>query len=303
VGRKRRTSAIAAWIILGVTACGVGDPDDDGTAALGQDSDLARATFEHDNVVIDLWADGRAAFGIFVPNERPSTDEQRRSGERPAPVYTKEGGGRLAQNPLYDFLFLNLEGSYDVAAVRAIAEGLHGPSAVARKALLVRIPPIERAGEEVTRARVKEILELGADGVVFPHVRSPEEARMIVGFFAAVGADVWSPMNPSGEILAMIMVEDPGAVAAVAEIADTPGYSMLACGIGSLRAALDGDREAAEAGNQEVLVNARRAGLPDMITANAADIGERVQQGFLALLMQGNEADDVIRIGRAAAGR
>ena len=212
MGRKRRTSAIAAlrtppitwkvplvrWMalpftrraqplawrslvagaILGVTACGVGDPGDDGPAALGQDSDLAGATFEHDNVVVDLWADGMAAFGIFVPNERPRTDEQRRSGERPAPVYTKEGGGRLAQNPLYDFLFLNLEGSYDVAAVRAIAEGLHGPSAVARKALLVRIPPIERAGEEVTRARVKEILELGADGVVFPHVRSPEEARI-----------------------------------------------------------------------------------------------------------------------------
>ena len=172
-----------------------------------------------------------------------------------------------------------------------------------RKTLLVRIPPLERDGEEVTRARVREILDLGADGVVFPHVRSAEEARIVVSFFDDAGADVWSPANPSGEVLAMIMVEDPAAVAAVEEIADTPGYSLLACGIGSLRGALDGDREAAEAGNQRVLAHARRVGLPDMITANAGDIEKRIQEGFLGLLMQGEEADEVIRIGRAAVGR
>ncbi len=291
------------WMILGVAACQPGDPGSEGAAVVHNDSDLAGAAVEHENVIIDLWAERKAAFGIFVPNERPRTEEQRRNGERPAPVYTREGGERLAQNPLYDFLFLNLEGGYDVAAVSALVEGLRGPSAVGRKTLLVRIPPLERDGEEVTRARVREILDLGADGVVFPHVRSAEEARIVVSFFDDAGADVWSPANPSGEVLAMIMVEDPAAVAAVEEIADTPGYSLLACGIGSLRGALDGDREAAEAGNQRVLAHARRVGLPDMITANAGDIEKRIQEGFLGLLMQGEEADEVIRIGRAAVGR
>ena len=92
-----------------------------------------------------------------------------------------------------------------------------------------------------------------------------------------------------------------GALAMVTEIADTPGYSVLACGIGSLTRAL-GDREAAETGNQEVLSHAKRVGVADMITANIRDIEERVQQGFLALLMQGPDADGGIRIGRAAAG-
>ncbi len=285
-------------LILGGTAC---QPDAAGEE--GEGAQTAEVAGEHENVIIDLWAAGTATFGVFVPNERPPTEEQRRGGERPAPVYTREGGERLAQNPLYDFLFLNLEGRYDVAAVGAIAEGLRSSSAVGRKTLLVRIPPLERDGEGVTRARVREILELGADGIVFPHVRSPEEARTIVSFFDDTGADVWSPANPTGEVLAMIMVEDPAAVAAVEEIADTPGYSLLACGIGSLRGALDGDRDAAEAGNQEVLRHARRVGLPDMITANAGDIEARIQQGFLGLLMQGPEADEVIRIGRAAAGR
>ncbi len=281
----------AAVMVVGLAACRVADPGDDPGA------------LEHENVLIDLWADGTAAFGIFVPNERPRTDGQRQSGELPAPVYTSEGGERLARNPLYDFVFLNLEGRYDVGAVAAIAEGLRSPSAVGRKTLLVRIPPIERDGEEVARARVREILALGADGVVVPHVQSPEEARAAVSFFVDAGADVWSPSNPTGEILAMIMVEDPDALAMVAEIADTPGYSILACGIGSLTRALGGDREAAEAGNQDVLSHAKRVGVADMITANARDIEERVQQGFLGLLMQGPDAEDVIRIGRAAAGR
>ena len=286
----------AAVVIVGLTACRAADSSD----ASGGDPSNDSGALKHENVLIDLWATGTPAFGIFVPNERPLTAEQRRSGERQAPVYTREGGERLARNPLYDFLFLNLEGGYDAGAVSAIAEGLRSPDAVSRKTLLVRIPPIERDGEEVTRARVREILAAGADGVVLPHIRSPAEARTAVSFFAE--ADVWSPSNPAGEILAMIMVEDAGALAAVTEIANTPGYSILACGIGSLTSAL-GDREAAEAGNQEVLAHAKRVGLADMITANSRDIEERVQQGFLALLMQGLTADDVIRLGRATAGR
>ncbi len=289
----------AAVLVVGLAACSAADPGADP----GVDPSDEPGTLEHENVVIDLWADGTAAFGIFVPNERPLTAEQRRSGERSAPVYTREGGERLARNPLYDFLFLNLEGGYDAEAVAAIAEGLRSPDAVGRKTLLVRIPPIERDGEDVTRARVREILASGADGVVLPHIRSPEEARAAVSFFRDAGADVWSPSHPTGEILAMIMVEDAGALLMVAEIADTPGYSVLACGIGSLTRALGGDREAAEAGNQDVLSHAKRVGVADMITANTRDIEERVQQGFLALLMQGPDADEAIRIGRAAAGR
>ncbi|MEC9298072.1 MAG: aldolase/citrate lyase family protein [Gemmatimonadota bacterium] len=286
----------AAVVIVGFTACRAADSSD----ASGGDPSNDSGALEHENVLIDLWATGTPAFGIFVPNERPLTAEQRRSGERQAPVYTREGGERLARNPLYDFLFLNLEGGYEAGAVAAIAEGLRSPDAVSRKTLLVRIPPIERDGEEVTRARVREILAAGADGVVLPHIRSPAEARTAVSFFAE--ADVWSPSNPAGEILAMIMVEDAGALAAVTEIANTPGYSILACGIGSLTSAL-GDREAAEAGNQEVLAHAKRVGLADMITANSRDIEERVQQGFLALLMQGADADETILMGRAAVGR
>ena len=291
------------------------------------EAEVARASS-----TIGLWSRGLAAFGVFVPPEfaggggpgdggrgaepgagagtepgaagraGPGVDAGARA-QRGPPRYTVEGGRELARNPLLDFVFLNLERNYDPAAVEAIATGLRAPGAIGRKTLLVRIPSIEQDGEEATRARVREALELGADGVVLPHVRSVAEARAAVGFFEGAGADVWSPANPDGTVIAMLMVEDPDAVAEAAAIADVPGYSVLACGIGSLTGALGGDRVAAEQGNQAVLAEATRAGLADMITANTGDIEQRVREGFLGLLMQVGGADEAIRLGRQAAGR
>ena len=251
--------------------------------------------------LIQLWSAGTPAFGVFVPNERPR-GEVAPDGSRLPPLYTTEGGASLGKNPLLDYLFLNLEGNYDTDAVAAIAEGLGRSDEDGRPSLLVRIPPIERDGAQAARARVIESLQLGADGIVIPHVRSAEEALLAVSFFTDAGVSVWSPDNPGGEKLAMIMIEDAGALAAAAEIADTPGYSVLACGIGSLSRDL-GSREAGEAGTQEVLQQSARVGLPNMITANAQDVEQRLAEGFLGLLMSGPSADEAIRIGRLAVGR
>ena len=272
------------------------------TAACSDVSDDSSATdSESTSRLIQLWSAGAPAFGVFVPNERPR-GEVAPDGSRLPPLYTAEGGASLGENPLLDYLFLNLEGNYDTEAVAAIAEGLGRSDRDGGPSLLVRIPPIERDGLETARARVIESLQLGADGIVIPHVRSAEEARLAVSFFTDAGVSVWSPDNPHGKKLAMIMIEDAGALAAAAEIADTPGYSVLACGIGSLSRDL-GSREAGEAGTQEVLQQSERVGLPNMITANAQDVEQRLEEGFLGLLMSGPGADEAIRIGRSASGR
>ena len=78
---------------------------------------------------------------------------------------------------------------------------------------------------------------------------------------------------------------------------------MLACGIGSLTAALKGDRAAAEKGNQAMLAETKRVKLVNMLTANSKDVGQRVKEGFLGLLATGADTDEVIKAGRAAAGR
>jgi hypothetical protein len=259
------------------------------------------AQAKHQNAIIDVWAQGKAAFGIYVPNENPAP--RQRGVPPPAAIYTVAGGEALAANPLIDYVFLNLEESYTADAVKAIGSGLRSGKAAGRKAFIVRIPTIEAAGAEATRARVKEAFDLGADGVTIPHVRSVDEARLALSFFKDAGVDVWSPQNPKGEKLAMLMLEDPAAAAQAKAVADLPGYSILACGIGSLTQALKGDRAAAEALNQQVLAEAKRAKLVDMITATPQDVEQRVRQGFLALLGMGAAGEEMIKLGRVAAGR
>jgi 2-keto-3-deoxy-L-rhamnonate aldolase RhmA len=241
--------------------------------------------------VLDLWPAGKVAFGVYAPSE----------AERgKPPVYTPEGAAKVAANPLYDYVFLNLEGAYDAAAVKAYGSTLKKAS---KKTLIVRIPPISKDGADATRARVKEILDAGADGVTIPHIRDIDEAKLALSFFTAAKADVWTPKNPKGTKLAMLMLEDPKAIEQRREIADLPGISILACGIGSLSAALGGDRAGAERGTQQVLEETRRVKIANMLTANAKDVEQRIKEGFNALLMQGAQADEAIRIGRAAAGR
>ena len=70
--------------------------------------------------VIELWKQGKPAFGVYAPNENPGPRGQ---GPRPA-VYTRDGGEKLAANPLYDYVFLNLEGASDASAIKAMADGL-----------------------------------------------------------------------------------------------------------------------------------------------------------------------------------
>jgi 2-keto-3-deoxy-L-rhamnonate aldolase RhmA len=272
-------------------------------------SSAAFAQTRHQNPVIDLWAQGKPAFGVYAPNERPRDPNAPPAvpgaGRGPTlpPLYTKEGGEKLAMNPLYDYVFLNLEGAYEPAAVKAISEGLRSAKAAGRKTLIVRIPPIDKDGPDAAKARVKEIFDAGADGVTIPHIVSFDEAKLALTFFQAAKVDVWSPSNPKGEKLAMLMLEDPKAVEQARAVADLKGLSILACGIGSLTQALGGDRAGAEAGTQKVLVETKRAKIANMLTANAQDIEKRIKEGFLALLMQGPTADDTIKIGRAAVGR
>jgi len=244
----------------------------------------------HKNLVLNLWEQGKPAFGIYVP----------------AAAYTVEGAAKLAENPLYDYLFLNLEGKYDPAAVKTVSEGLRSKTAVNRKTIIVRIPPMDKDGPDAAKARIKEILDAGADGVTLPHIQNLDEAKLAVKFFKDAGANVWSPKNHKGEKIAMLMLEDPAALMFTDEVAKLP-ISILACGIGSLRGAIQGTPEektaGAEAGTQKILAATKKMKMADMLTAGTRDIEQRVKEGFLALLMQGASSDEAIKLGLKAAGR
>lgn len=251
-----------------------------------------------------LWKSGASAFGIYVPSERaPGAVDA--SGKRLPPLYTEAGAQALAANPLFDYLFLNLEGAYDADAVRATARGIRLSGSSTRPTLIVRIPTIQDAGAELTRARVKEALGLGADGVVIPHIRNTAEARTAAAFFTEAGANVWSPANPKGTVIAMLMVEDKGAIAELADIAAVKGYSLLSCGIGSLTRDMGGDAPGAEAACKRARDLGDKAGMPSMMTATANTINDRITKGYRGLLLSGTveQASAVIRTGRAAVNR
>ena len=300
--QKRRAVSVLSAALLALVTGACQAPADDAGQADGDGALEEAQASDHVNGVLNLWEAGLPVFGVYVPSEGPAWD--RASGEpRPDPVYTAAGGATLAANPLYDYVFLNLEGAYDPAAAAAIAEGLARDEAEHRKTLLVRIPPLHEDGEEVTQQRIAELTAVPVDGLIMPHVRTLEEAETIIAMVNATGVDVWSPQNPDGEFVLMLMLEDPNALAQVQEFADMGGYSMLSCGIGSLTRALDGDREAAHQGAMDVLAHANRAGLTSMMTASPDNIDQRMDEGFHGILTMGPDADDVIRRGRELAGR
>ncbi len=133
--------------------------------------------------VLDLWAAGKTAFGVFVPDENTAP----RGPNRGPAVYTKAGAEALAKNPLIDFVFLNLEGHYDRDAVMAVSEGLGKRGTPGRKTMLVRIPSLVDGGPQVTGQRIKEILAMGADGITLPHVENLDQGRQVVSLFSDAG--------------------------------------------------------------------------------------------------------------------
>ncbi len=299
-----------------------------------------QAQKKHQNAIIDIWTQGKPVFGVYVPSVgQPLWNEPAppprgggargqqpgpppapgARGARPDPFYTRDIGEAMAKDPLIDFAFMNLEGLYDASGAKAVLDGLRSNSAH-RVSLLVRIPSIQDAGPDVTRVRVKQLFDLGVDGVVHPENRGLDDAKLVVSFHQEAKADVWSPMNPNGEKIAMIMLEDPAAVLQAKEVADMKNFSILACGIGSLGGSfraggivnaltawglLDPAKgnELNQIGTARLLAEAKRAGMPDMLTANSGDVERRVREGFLALLMSGPGSTEAIKLGRAAAGR
>jgi 4-hydroxy-2-oxoheptanedioate aldolase len=130
---------------------------------------------------------------------------------------------------------------------------------------IIRIPP---NGAEMNQWCAKQVLDIGAYGVVWPHISTAEEAYNAVvacryprpktadayepqgqrGDSPAVAArywgithqeyyaraDVW-PLNPAGEILVIIMCEDVHAIDNLPEmLREVPGIGVVLIGEGDL---------------------------------------------------------------------
>ena len=209
---------------------------------------------------------------------------------------------RMMQVQQADFVFLTLErGPWDMTGLRSflgtmrqVADESDDP--LQPLPVLLRIPPVRDLGPDVTRQRVLQALASGVDGIIFPHVQSPEEVQVAL---TSLGDPAW-PMNPHGSLIGVPMIEDRVAVERAREILGVPGVRVTFLGPMSLGEAYDGDPEAVEQAIQSVLAVCKELGVACGITAGVEDVAERVEQGFRFFVLRDEVAIDV---GRRAAGR
>ena len=105
-------------------------------------------------------------------------------------------------------------------------------------------------------------------------------------------ADVW-PLDPSGELLAMIQIESPAGIENLDEILAVPGVGVIFLGPTDIAAAIDEDGPNAprvEALVQEVLARCRARSVPcgyPIVAATPADAeretARRLAEGFQVL--------------------
>lgn len=271
------------------------------------------------NPVIERLEQGEVVFGPIWGDKSP------------------DGAIAVSRDDALDYVFYDMEhGTFDIAELRIFMQFMLDPARLQRReqpgwerSVLVRIPA---NGREMNQWMIKNILDLGAHGIITPHIETAEQARNVIqamrypqrlgspdmepegqrgsgygnaarywgisGGDYATKADLW-PLDPDGELLVMIQIENKLGVENVEEIARVPGVSMLMAAPSDLGMSYGGDADAAEAAIQRVLAAAKAAGLPCAITASPRDVERRIQEGFNVIIAGG----ETVTIGRRAAGR
>ncbi|MEU6139577.1 aldolase/citrate lyase family protein [Streptomyces sp. NPDC047081] len=169
----------------------------------------------------------------------------------------------------YDALVFEMEHKpWDVVALRDSLQYLLNRRRIADAEGLTPLVRIPANGAEKAQWHAKQVLDLGAYGVVWPHIATVEEARNAVaacrypslpdhprhepaglrGDSPAAAArywgltnqqyyaksDVW-PLDPDGEILVALMIEDQLGVANLPRILDeVPGVGLVIVGEGDM---------------------------------------------------------------------
>lgn len=281
------------------------------------------------NTLIDLFEKEQPAFGVL------SFD------------YSLDNARAMATSGL-DFLFIDMEHApFDIERLRSFLLGMTDKRSILEKGNLqpdvvplVRIPAA--AGSEELVAQVKQVLDVGAYGVFFPAIENREQAELAVRAtrypqyngaddFEPAGlrgrnpsnaawywgirdyhdrADVW-PLDPNGELLAIMFIESPDGVENIEEIIEVPGVGGIFIGPSDLSTSMGYASPAApevEAAIQTVLASCLRHNVPCAITTNARTVEQRLQEGFrfVTVGVDGGlpaAARNALDIGREAAGR
>jgi 4-hydroxy-2-oxoheptanedioate aldolase len=280
------------------------------------------------NRTIDLLTSGRPTFGILSHDRSP------------------ENARALARSGL-DFVIIDMEhGPLDIESLRIFLLGMTDKERILAKGnLQMDVTPLVRLpanGRDQATFLAKQALDVGVMGIMFPYVNNAAEAELAVRSMRypqrrgsadrnPVGlrgsgpgipdwywgvrnyqelADVW-PLDPRGELLAIIQIESDEGLKNVEAIAAVDGVSALFIGPADLALSLGSPPDApeVEAAIQTILKAAHSRKLPIGITTSAETIERRLKEGFnLVTVGFGDggmtpESARTLAIGRKAIGR
>ena len=289
--------------------------------ALAQGSDGVRL-----NRAIELLENGQPAFGVL------SAD------------YSLGNARTLARSDL-DFIIIDMEHfPFDVERLRMFLLGMTDKRLIEEKGnVQMNVTPFVRVpatGSEEVLFQAKQVLDVGVFGVMYPSIDTREDAERAVRAtrypqvngapdFEPAGlrgrnptnatwfwgvrdymarADVW-PLDPRGELLAIIQIESREGVANIDEIVAVPGVGVIFIGPSDLTASLGfPPAEEVEAAIQRVLGACLAQGVPCAITTGAGSVERRMSEGFrfVTVGFDGGISSGVttaLQRGHAAVGR
>lgn len=230
----------------------------------------------------------------------------------------------LQNNRNFDFLLYDLEHDpLDVVGLSQFLRALLDPAAIAREGVSVTKPVIPRIppnGREIRQNQwmVKQILDTGVAGLMFPHIETAEQALDAVratrypqpanapnilpeglrGASNAIAArywgmsgreyelrsDVWG-LRPEADMLLILIIENRLGVDNVRDIAralrDAHVKCILWAGGGDMSLSYGHDAALTEAGLRKVIEAGKEFGLPVGINGTR-DFKERYAQGVRA---------------------
>ena len=254
----------------------------------------------HLNRSIQTLENGDPVFGLFTGN------------------FSLANARALARSNL-DYILIDMEHTaWSMETLQEFLLGMTDKMAVARQGHgQMRTTPIVRLpanGRNDPEWMVKQILDIGAFGIMFPYVESGEEALRAVKamrypqprgsdiaepagvrgaspgvaswYWGAMDyvqrADTW-PLNPRGDLLAVMQIESVKGVENAEDIITTPGVGAVFVGPAdlSMSMGLPTSHQEVQDAIASVVELCKKHDVPCGITTNPRDIRDRLDQGFL----------------------
>ena len=265
---------------------------------------LAQPTSTHVSSLVEHLSRGETVFGVSTYD------------------LSLENARALARADI-DYVYVDMEhGAMDFGALQTFLLGMTDKAAVAETGRLQqRVTPLARFapyGREQTQWVAKQALDIGLSGIIFPSIETEAQAltavqgmrypqrrgsryvepRGLRGSGPAAAAWLWGlstneyvrhadlwPLNPGGDLVAIMMIETAEGLRNVDAIAAVPGVTGLYIGPSDLSNSLGVSRDTpdVEAAIQTIVDTCRTHGIACGITANADSMAQRSEQGFKIL--------------------